>query len=420
LVAIADTLSSLKIKAVCAAIPRPNQAFWTLSALWAGWLWGREAVGSFKSVLHRQRYDWAWHTTALASVYKQLNNILGPDEQIFGIIGETELGYITSALVSAGFAGCNLQGIAIQEEDSQAQLLWKCNPVSDTPFKPLVESGITSAKSYLESRGEPASYLNTISAALINIIEPTEEGKNESSADKKSRINAYNKKSDLKDKTEATPALAYSQAYTAAKEALSYRSGFLRFTNQDITQLEVPETDQGNQETLFSSEIGKKVTENEQAEDELSASESNNEQEHPARSPDVSESELIWLRDSEKANRKSASDNYELTFQNYLVTHPGCSEQEIYSKMCERFPGLFTPEPEFIRLLLESYGEKDKDLWYIREEDKPNERQKDMDTAQNLIHQIANQLLIKSEDMKSSNIPYIAWEDDAGGLNFKF
>jgi hypothetical protein len=27
------------------ARPRPNQAFWTLSALWAGWLWGREASG---------------------------------------------------------------------------------------------------------------------------------------------------------------------------------------------------------------------------------------------------------------------------------------------------------------------------------------------------------------------------------------
>ncbi|HEX7974764.1 MAG TPA: hypothetical protein VF498_10170, partial [Anaerolineales bacterium] len=33
-----------QIGAVLAGLPRPNQAFWTLSALWAGWLWGREAT----------------------------------------------------------------------------------------------------------------------------------------------------------------------------------------------------------------------------------------------------------------------------------------------------------------------------------------------------------------------------------------
>ncbi|HND50096.1 MAG TPA: hypothetical protein PLL95_16135, partial [Anaerolineales bacterium] len=34
----------IPIAAVVASIPRPNQAFWTLSALWAGWLWGSDAV----------------------------------------------------------------------------------------------------------------------------------------------------------------------------------------------------------------------------------------------------------------------------------------------------------------------------------------------------------------------------------------
>jgi hypothetical protein len=48
LISIASSLSDLNIRSVCAAIPRPNQAFWTLSALWAGWLWGRDAVGSLK------------------------------------------------------------------------------------------------------------------------------------------------------------------------------------------------------------------------------------------------------------------------------------------------------------------------------------------------------------------------------------
>src|SRR4030042_2123764 len=49
LITLADSLKEINISSVCTAIPRPNQAFWTLSALWAGWLWGREAVGAFKS-----------------------------------------------------------------------------------------------------------------------------------------------------------------------------------------------------------------------------------------------------------------------------------------------------------------------------------------------------------------------------------
>jgi hypothetical protein len=81
---IAESLPELSINAVISAIPRPNQAYWTLSALWAGWLWGRDAVGSFKSVLHRQRYDWAWHATALSTVFKQLANIVQPSTKIQG------------------------------------------------------------------------------------------------------------------------------------------------------------------------------------------------------------------------------------------------------------------------------------------------------------------------------------------------
>ena len=57
--------ATLDISAVLTAFPRPNQAYWTLSALWSGWLWGHTGAAPFKSVLRRRRYDWGWHTTAL-------------------------------------------------------------------------------------------------------------------------------------------------------------------------------------------------------------------------------------------------------------------------------------------------------------------------------------------------------------------
>jgi hypothetical protein len=72
-----------------------------LSALWTGWLWGRDAVKPFKSVLHRQRYDWGWHTSALASVIKQLANVLPSSTFVYGILAEVEPGFITSSLVAS-------------------------------------------------------------------------------------------------------------------------------------------------------------------------------------------------------------------------------------------------------------------------------------------------------------------------------
>src|SRR5690606_14960502 len=64
--------------AVLSALPRPNQAFWTLSALWAGWLWGAQETAAFKSVLRRRRYDWSWHSTALNAALGHLTPLLKP------------------------------------------------------------------------------------------------------------------------------------------------------------------------------------------------------------------------------------------------------------------------------------------------------------------------------------------------------
>jgi hypothetical protein len=91
------------------ALPRPNQAFWTLCALWTGWLWGREAAGPFKSVLRRRRYDWSWHTTALSATLSNLAPLIIPGIPLFGIIAETEPGFLTAVMTAADITGFNLQ-----------------------------------------------------------------------------------------------------------------------------------------------------------------------------------------------------------------------------------------------------------------------------------------------------------------------
>lgn len=428
LISIADSLSGLNIKSVCAAIPRPNQAYWTLSALWAGWLWGREAVGSFKSVLHRQRYDWGWHTTALASVFKQLVNILGPTTPILGLIGETEPGFIASALVAARYTGCSMKGIAIRAEEEQAQIEW-INAIQDKPplsSSSLIEVGAISARTYLENRSEPASYLNTITAAFINIIQAWSTPIDSTSIEKIDSMGTQPSKSDSSSPSEPTPSIAYSHIYNSAREALSYRSGFLRFNIQDLSNVEPVIKTQIIQETLFSLDLVKIQAE---AED-LSASnptkaetEQAQEKERPTRSSDITESILMWLRDTVNTGRTSISDKYELAVFDYLSTRPTCTSSEVNLAMCEIFPGLYTPDSEFIRICLDSYTEKyllSENLLQLRTEDSPEQRRADLERAFQDIQQISNRLSIQSFEHQSDGISSLAWKDDDGELDFCF
>ena len=121
---LSESLDDVHLSAVLAALPRPNQAYWTLSALWAGWLWGREFAASFKSVLRRRRYDWGWHTAAL---HAALGNLSTQQKGIpvLAITGEAEPGLISAALISARMAGLGLQSIALRVESDEAQILWE-------------------------------------------------------------------------------------------------------------------------------------------------------------------------------------------------------------------------------------------------------------------------------------------------------
>ncbi len=168
---LAAGLAELPVGAVLAALPRPNQAYWSLSALWAGWLWGYEAAAPFKSVLRRRRYDWAWHTTALQAALSSLASGEGgagrltPGTRFLGLAGEAGPGFITAAVTAAALSpGFTLAGIALRGD--QAQLTWTLGDGEEKapPLKPATAR--QGAREYLRQRGEPAPYLHLYSAAL--------------------------------------------------------------------------------------------------------------------------------------------------------------------------------------------------------------------------------------------------------------
>ncbi len=160
-------IDQIPVGAMITAMPRPNQAYWTLSALWAGWLWGREAIGPFVKVLRRRRYDWAWHTAALYSPLRRLSELLPPKTPFLGMITENEAGFDAAAMVAADLADFQLDGIALRVKEGQTQLVWHKNDERPEPpdTRPL-QTAVEAARSTIAARGEPTPYLHLQATAV--------------------------------------------------------------------------------------------------------------------------------------------------------------------------------------------------------------------------------------------------------------
>ncbi|MEN4010729.1 MAG: hypothetical protein AB1453_14195 [Chloroflexota bacterium] len=153
--------------ALISVLPRPNQAFWTLCALWSGWLWGRDAVQSLRGALERRRYDWYWMAQAVSRVLSGLRRELTVSTPFFALVPETIPGFLLSAFSAPPTAGFDLRGFALDSESELAQFTWQtaASQASAAAVNPkqLIEQAIIH---HLEERGEPARYQPLYAAAL--------------------------------------------------------------------------------------------------------------------------------------------------------------------------------------------------------------------------------------------------------------
>jgi hypothetical protein len=158
-------------RAVIAVLPRPNQAFWTLSALWSGWLWGQEAVSPLKSVLERRRYDWHWHANALRSTLGAVRQAISPETPVFGVLPELVPGFLTAALVAADLSGFQMDSLSIRAEQSVGQIVWSPSPAHPQGLERRLEDLCVEAiQAYLRRRNEPVLYILLHAACLDAIL----------------------------------------------------------------------------------------------------------------------------------------------------------------------------------------------------------------------------------------------------------
>jgi hypothetical protein len=380
---LSRSLGRIPIDAVVCAIPRQNQAYWTLSALWAGWLWGKDAVGPFRVVLRRRQYDWAWHTAALHSALQHLAPALKSNTPFFGVLSETEAGFLNAALIASDAAGFALEGIALSEEHAQAQILWKKNLSEDGPGISLTAETLLarSIRNYLTERGEPASFLVCSAAGMQALADHRFFWQAVNPVPQSSTLGDSSDEAHVTDGTgpSASPELhrLYTSTNATVRRSLINRSEFINFRISD-----------------------------------KSSTSDSSEKSHPS----DPESGLYWLYEATKTNA-SLADRVEMAIVRYLTQHPHCSLQDIQREVFASFSGLLTPNEELIRTCLESYGESihsSDDDWQLRVQDQPAQRRQDLSDVQSMLTQLGNRLgmrvLEKTLSSKPSRVA-IGWLD---------
>ncbi|NIS80380.1 MAG: hypothetical protein GTO14_09285 [Anaerolineales bacterium] len=151
---------------VLSVLPRPNQAYWTLSALWAAWLWGREAAAPIKVALRRRRYDWAWHASALRTVIDRLGTSIEVDKPVLAFIPEAEPGFTAAALAGFDGAGFQLTGCALRINEGQAFFTWEDaeKAVGALSTRVIKRRMRPAAQNILQNRGEPSPFASVHAA----------------------------------------------------------------------------------------------------------------------------------------------------------------------------------------------------------------------------------------------------------------
>jgi hypothetical protein len=323
-----EAKKSIPIAAVIGSVPRPNQAFWTLSALWAGWLWGRDAVEPFKIALRRRRYDWAWNATALNAAFSHLFDLLPLNTPFFGFLPEVEPSFLTSALTAASAAGFDLQSLALRTEHDPMQLVWRRGEHLRREVSAADIDDVRSAMyEHLHERGEPASYLHVHAAGLTSLAE----------------THSLKKKNQ-----EFDEALRDTQALI--QKALDEDQRFIHYsTGENVdTGLWAVSVDE-NSSAALSTNGG-------------------------------------------SGQRDSLSDRVEVAIVNFLQKNPNCIYLEIEDDLYPRFPGLLTPSKAIIYAVLHSYAERNGAEWQLRPEDVTVRRRNELQAIQTMIENIGARL----------------------------
>ncbi len=169
-------LAEMPCKRMLSVIPRPNQAFWSLSAVWSAWILGKkESHGIMRSLL-RRRFDWNWYAGALQGALKGSSRFLSDNRPAVALMLEAEPAFTSSVFAGFTAAGFQLCGSACHDEDERAVFLWNRlgsgSGREPDPYRVMKENLIR----ILQQHGEPMGYFKLACSALGSLAQHPEAG----------------------------------------------------------------------------------------------------------------------------------------------------------------------------------------------------------------------------------------------------
>ena len=206
-------LEGLDFGAALMVFPKPNLSFWSLSALWTGWLWGQDAAAPLRNILSLQNLDWVWLARAIKSTLSELEEILPPGVPCFGLLPNLEIEYLISVGTAACATGFSLTDIAVDPDLPQGQII--CTTGEQLAASPTAKSMKEIIRSagfeFLKAAGEPKHTLSLYSAGLASIASE--------------HVLLQSGKENIAD--------FYLQLVKNFEESIAYRQGFLHFSESE-------------------------------------------------------------------------------------------------------------------------------------------------------------------------------------------
>ncbi|HDD54917.1 MAG TPA: hypothetical protein ENG59_01570 [Chloroflexi bacterium] len=166
-------LIGFPIRAVVMVYPQPTPEFWSLSALWTGWLWGQEAAAPLRGILSSRDLDWPWMTHASQITLRELSEVLPDEIPALGLMPEVGTHSLLSWTSGSLAAGLRLQSLALDPDHRQAQSCWTINPTSSGP-RTAIDHRALIRKAGLEAlkrSGEPLHTLSLYSAGVSSLAD---------------------------------------------------------------------------------------------------------------------------------------------------------------------------------------------------------------------------------------------------------
>jgi hypothetical protein len=117
---LAAQLPQRSVKLILSQPPQLGRARWALPYLWTGWLYGHEEAALLWPLVRRRASDWPWYLRAMNATLAALRRALCQDGHVFLSGGDRRPAYLESLTLAAAAADLRLETALYRPSESEA------------------------------------------------------------------------------------------------------------------------------------------------------------------------------------------------------------------------------------------------------------------------------------------------------------